>query len=219
MNRTALWAAALALPLSATVPALAQPAAGPAGTASVPAEKLAPVTPTAPAGKPAMARSVTPVPPADQRFAEKAAEGGMLEVQAGQIAEQKGEDDKVKDFGQKMVTDHTANNARLMSIAQAKGLTLPTTLDAKDQAMLDKMQGLSGEKFDKAYLKSQVSGHEKMLKLMQMEAKTGKDDDLKGFAAATAPIVQEHLRLAEHSGERAAGKPSSGVRNSAGAGL
>jgi putative membrane protein len=204
MNRSMLWAAALTLPLSISLPVLAQPAAGPAGTASVPAEKIAPVTPTAPAGKPGMAARVPMTPdlaPADKRFAEKAAEGGMMEVQAGQIAAQKGEDQKVKDFGQKMVTDHTANNAKLMTLAQSKGITLPTALDTKDQAALDKMQGLSGEKFDKVYLKAQISGHEKMLKLMQMEAKTGKDSDLKSFAAATAPTVQEHLSMAKQAGE------------------
>ncbi len=133
---------------------------------------------------------------ADKSFMTKAAEGGMMEVQAGQIATQKG-DDTVKAFGQKMITDHTANNKQLAALAEQKGVTVPTELPAKDQAMLTKMKGLRGEKFDTAYLKSQVSWHEKMLKLMETEEKTTKDPDLKSFATSTAVVVQEHLDMAK----------------------
>jgi putative membrane protein len=200
MTRKMLFAAALAAPLSFNAPLFAQPAAGPAGTATVPATKLAPMAPSAAAATPPTARpTVTTLSPADKNFVAKAAEGGMMEVQAGQIAAQQGEDQKVKDFGQKMVTDHTANNAKLSALAQTKGITLPAALDAKDQAMLTKMQGMSGEKFDKAYLKAQVNGHQKMLKLMQAEEKTGTDPDLKSFATATAPTVQEHLDMAKQT--------------------
>jgi len=197
-----LWAAALTLPMAYAAPVLAQPAAGPPGTASTPAEKIAPQTPSASPANSAMAPagSMAAVPAdlskADKSFMMKAAEGGMMEVQAGQIATQKG-DDTVKAFGQKMITDHTANNKQLAALAEQKGVTVPTELPAKDQAMLTKMKGLSGEKFDTAYLKSQVSGHEKMLKLMETEEKTTKDPDLKSFATSTKAVVQEHLDMAK----------------------
>jgi putative membrane protein len=202
MTRKMLWASALVLPLLATAPVLAQPAAGPPGSATVPAEKIAPMNPTNPAGN-AMAPSVMPPTAAanlsasDKAFVEKAAEGGMTEVAAAKAALDKTTNPTVKEFAQKMVTDHTANNEQLKTLAMKKNVTVPDDLDAKDQAMLTKMQALSGAKFDKAYMKAQVADHTKMLKLMDMEAKKGQDPDLKSFAASTATVVQQHLDMAK----------------------
>ena len=134
---------------------------------------------------------------ADEKFVEKAASGGMAEVQAAQLAQQKSQDAKVKEFAQQMITDHTANNQQLTTLAQQKGVTVPTALDDKDQKDIDKLTKLDGKKFDKAYLKAQVKGHEDMLKLMQKEAKNGKDADLKSFADTTSAAVQKHLDMAK----------------------
>jgi putative membrane protein len=199
-----LWASALALPLLATAPVLAQPAAGPPGSATVPAEKIAPMNPTNPAGN-AMApaagvgssTAAANLSASDKAFVEKAAEGGMTEVAAAKAALDKTSNPTVKEFAQKMVTDHTANNEQLKTLAMKKNVTVPDDLDAKDQAMLTKMQALSGAKFDKAYMKAQVADHTKMLKLMDMEAKKGQDPDLKSFAASTATVVQQHLDMAK----------------------
>jgi len=130
---------------------------------------------------------------ADTTFAAKAAVGGMAEVALGKMAQEKGMDSKVKDFGKMMVMDHGKANAELMSIAKSKNLVLPTTLDAEHQAKSDSLSKLSGAAFDKAYVKAMVEGHQKTLALMQSEASNGKDADLKGFAAKTAPVVQSHL--------------------------
>lgn len=129
----------------------------------------------------------------DTTFAAKAAVGGMAEVALGKMAQEKGSDSKVKDFGKMMVMDHGKANAELMSIAKSKNLMLPATLDAEHQAKSDSLSKLSGKDFDKAYVKAMVEGHQKTLALMQSEAGNGKDAELKGFAAKTAPVVQSHL--------------------------
>ena len=134
---------------------------------------------------------------ADKKFVATAASGGMAEIQAAQLAQQKSQDQKVKDFAQQMITDHTAADQQLATLAQQKGVTVPTAPDAKDQKELDKLGKLDGAKFDKMYLKGQVRDHESMLKLMQKEASSGKDADLKSFAAQTAPVVQKHLDMAK----------------------
>jgi putative membrane protein len=134
---------------------------------------------------------------ADKKFVEKAASGGMAEVQAAQLAQTKADDQKVKDFAQQMITDHTAANQQLSTLAEKKGVTVPTDLSAKDQKTLDKLGKLDGKKFDKAYMKAQVRDHQAMLSLLQKEAKSGRDADMKSFAEQTIPMVQKHLDMAQ----------------------
>ena len=106
----------------------------------------------------AMAQATTPAP-ADKMFLKKASMGGYAEVQLGQLAAQKGNSDEVKKFGQKMVDDHTALNDQMKPFAEAAGLQPPTKLSPKDQAEYDKLNGLSGDDFDKEYLAYMVKDH------------------------------------------------------------
>ena len=134
---------------------------------------------------------------ADNTFATKAAQGGMAEVELGNLATQKATNDKVKKFGQRMVDDHTKANDELKSIASRKGITLPAEVDSKDRSTKDRLAGLSGAEFDRAYMKDMVSDHKADIAEFQKEADHGTDPDLKAFAAKTLPTLQEHLRLAE----------------------
>jgi putative membrane protein len=128
----------------------------------------------------------------DAAFVRKAAIGGMFEVKSAELAKTKTSSSEVKSFADKMVQDHTKANEELERLAKQKNFTLPTDLDNEHQAKLDKLAGLSGDAFDKAYLTQQRTGHEAMLRLMQDEAKNGSDPDLKSFAAKTKSTVAEH---------------------------
>jgi putative membrane protein len=133
----------------------------------------------------------------DRGFIAKAAEGDMAEIAEGRIAQQNGQSPKVKDFGGRMVHDHTSINDNLQRIASNKGVSLPDKLDSSGEKGIDKLQGLSGTKFDKAYSKQQVSDHKKAIKAFEKEAKSGSDSDLKTFARDTVPTLKEHLKLAQ----------------------
>jgi len=143
--------------------------------------------------------SAKTVSAADKKFATGAAQGGLAEVELGQLAAQKGQSDKVKQFGQRMVDDHTSANKELKSVAQKNNITLPTSINAKDQALKDKLSGLSGAEFDRAYMTSMVKDHQKDISEFQKEANSGSNADLKGFAARTLPTLQEHLRMAREA--------------------
>ena len=133
----------------------------------------------------------------DRKFAMMAAMGGMAEVEMARLALTKATSDAVKQYAQKMIDDHTPNNAELMQIASTKGLTLPTAPDAKHRAMMAKMERLSGAEFDRQYI--MMAGHkdhQKMEKLFRDESMRGRDADLKAFAAKTLPVVQQHLQMA-----------------------
>ncbi len=130
---------------------------------------------------------------ADTNFAMKAAQGGLTEVKTGQLAADKASNPDVKAFGQQMVDDHTKANDQLKSVAQEEGMTLPTDVNAKQQAMYDKLSALSGADFDKAYVKAMMTDHQEDVKEFSKEANSGKDPKIKSFAAQTLPIIQGHL--------------------------
>lgn len=134
---------------------------------------------------------------ADTKFATEAAQGGMAEVQLGQLAVQKAENPDVKAFGQHMVDDHTKANDQLKQIASQEGITLPTTLDQKDVLLQTKLQSLSGRQFDKAYMTAMVKDHQKDVKEFEKESKSGSDVQIKAFASQTLPTLQNHLQMAE----------------------
>ncbi|MDT7808125.1 MAG: putative rane protein [Acidobacteriota bacterium] len=139
---------------------------------------------------------------ADQRFAMEAAMGGLMEVELGRVAAQKGASDEVRQFGQRMVDDHSKGNADLMQVASAKGMTLPTALDAKHQAEMQKLSAMSGAKFDKEYVRMMVKDHREDVAEFQKEASRGMDADIKSFAARTLPTLQEHLQMIQRISDK-----------------
>src|SRR3954469_20837026 len=134
----------------------------------------------------------------DTAFVKKAAQGGLAEVELGQLATQKASSEDVKKFGQRMVDDHTKANDQLKQIAGNKGVTLPTDLNSKDQAMKERLSKLDGEKFDQAYMKNMVRDHTKDVSEFRKESTSGKDSDLKSFASQTLPTLEDHLKEAKN---------------------
>jgi putative membrane protein len=134
---------------------------------------------------------------ADRNFVAEAAKGGMLEVELGRLATERGESVAVKQFGKRMIDDHTKANNELKQTASAKSIPLPTELDAKGKATMDRLSKLKGEEFDRAYMDDMVEDHTKDVSDFQREANSGADSDVKAFAAKTLPTLQEHLRMAQ----------------------
>jgi putative membrane protein len=148
------------------------------------------------------------VPAADKAFAEKAAVGGLAEVEMGKMAQQKGSSDQVKQFGSRMVDDHSKANDELKQIASSKGITLPTDLDAKHKSKMDKMQKLSGAQFDRAYMDDMVADHKEDVADFKKQASSGKDSDLKAFASKTLPTLEDHLKMAQSTDAAVKGSKS-----------
>src|SRR3569832_2217582 len=92
----------------------------------------------------------------DKKFVRSALEGGNAEVKLGQLAAQKGSSEDVKQFGQRMVDDHTKLGDQMKQIAQQQGISVPEGIPSKDKALEAKLNSLSGEAFDSAYIKAMV---------------------------------------------------------------
>src|SRR5215208_2520396 len=123
----------------------------------------------------------------DESFLQNVAEGGMAEVEAGKLAKANASSPAVKSFAAMMVKDHSAANAKLLKIAADSGVTLPTQLSAEHQAMKAQLSELSGEAFDKEYLRGQLKDHEVTVTLLRTQIDSGQNADAKGFASQTLP--------------------------------
>jgi len=138
----------------------------------------------------------------DQMFVKKAAQGGLAEVELGNVAKQNGSNDAVKQFGDRMVTDHSKANDELKSLAQQKSWTLPTEPKAADKSKKDRLSKMNGADFDKAYMRDMVTDHQKDVKEFEKCASSCSDPDLKAWAAKTVPTLQDHLKMAQDSAKQ-----------------
>jgi putative membrane protein len=176
---------AIALGLLLITPLRAQEHAGnPAGDA--------PDTPGAESGHPG-----THANDADHLFIKQASIGGMAEVEAGKLAQQRAQRPAVKDFARQMVTDHTKANDGLRPLQRAINSAAPKDLDMDHKVMRAQLSALKGDAFDHGYLQAQVTDHQKTAQLLEWEIGSGQSDQVKAYAKATLPIVLDHLRHAQ----------------------
>lgn len=134
---------------------------------------------------------------ADTDFMTKAAQGGLAEVDMGNMASSKATNADVKAFGNRMVTDHSKANDELKQLAATKGVTLPADVNDEQKKAMDSMSSKSGKDFDKAYMDDMVKDHETDVKEFEKASKSAKDADLKAWATKTLPTLQEHLKMAK----------------------
>ncbi|MEO8861367.1 MAG: DUF4142 domain-containing protein [Ginsengibacter sp.] len=130
-------------------------------------------------------------------FAVKAANGGMMEVDLGKLAEQKGVSKGVKDFGAMMVKEHSKLNDELKSLAAAKNITLPTTVGSDMQKQIDDLSKDTAREFDKNYIDKMVSDHNDDIDLFEKTAKNSKDSAFRNFAVKALPTLYKHLGAAK----------------------
>jgi putative membrane protein len=148
------------------------------------------------AGAVMLGMAAAPVFAADEAFVMKVAKGGMAEVELGKLAADKASSDAVKRFGQRMVDDHSKANDELKALAQSKNIALSLEMGPDEKALRDRLMKLSGPAFDQAYMKAMVSDHVKDVNEVRIESKSGKDPDVKAWAAKTLPTLEEHLKMA-----------------------
>lgn len=141
---------------------------------------------------------------------QKAAQGGLAEVQFGELAERNASSDKVKDFARRMVKDHTDLNNELKAIAATKGIDLPSSMSADDQAKYDSLSKMSGEAFDKVYISGMIEDHKTDIQEFEDQSTNGTDPDLKAFASKALPTLRDHLaeakKIADHIGLKTHGQ-------------
>jgi putative membrane protein len=142
------------------------------------------------AGQASAATQASPPTPriSDQTFVREASAAGLAEVADGQAALKSAKRLDVRKAAQRLVTDHTAANEQLTSLARKKNMPLAAAPAAKPAAPV------MGD-FDASYIAAQIKAHQDAITLFEAEARTGADNDLRQFAASTLPTLQEHLKM------------------------
>jgi|SRR5579884_359102 len=138
----------------------------------------------------------------EQTFAAELAHSNVAEIEMGKLAQEKGADSDVRDFGAKMVTDHTRLNNSLKEWARSNHVSLPTGLSTAAADQKRKLEGLTGKAFDSAYISDMVNDHRHDVDRVEKISRTSDDPQVKQLAQDVLPTLQEHLQLAE----KAAGK-------------
>ena len=154
---------------------------------------------------PALAQTAAPGPsPAvtpqlsaqDRDFVRDATTGGKAEIALGKVAAQKASDSAVKDFGRRMVEDHTKADDQLAAIARKDRISIPPASDQQQQTDYARLDRQSGPAFDRLYMRMMVGDHRKTVQLFQSETSSD-NSDLKQYASATLPVLQNHLNMAQ----------------------
>jgi putative membrane protein len=123
-------------------------------------------------------------------------------VKLGQLASEKGSSEDVKQFGQKMVEDHTKLGDQMKQVAEQLSVTPPEGLSAQDQAIYTRLEGLPGDEFDKAYIQAMVKDHRTDLSEFKKEARMGKSPAVKDAAQQGEKVITEHLRMIEQIAQK-----------------
>jgi putative membrane protein len=147
------------------------------------------------AAAPAAAASMAAPVSDPQQFTTQAAIGNMFEIQSSELAMKQSSNDQVKQFAQRMITDHGKAATDMQPAASTDGTMVPSTLDATHEAQLQQLSGLSGGDFDTAYITAQVGAHDDAVALFEGYSSGGKAGSLKDFAAKTLPTLQQHQQM------------------------
>jgi len=136
---------------------------------------------------------------ADRMFLRHAAEINLSEIDLAQLAQQNATSDQVKQFAQRMITDHTNNLQTLKDLAARKDVVLPDQLSAKNTALYARLGKLSGTDFDHAYINAMIQGHTQAVALFKNESTAAANADVRSYASQTLPMVEAHLKLAHET--------------------
>lgn len=134
---------------------------------------------------------------ADSSFLKDACEGGMLEVKLGQLAQTNASSQAVKDFGQRMVNDHTKLGDNVKQVASMESVSLPNSESMMQKMTYERLSHKTGTDFDKAYIEDMVKDHKSDISAFEKEANSGSDAQAKAMAEKALPTLREHLRMAQ----------------------
>lgn len=137
--------------------------------------------------------------PSDAQIAHIVVTANQVDIDAGKLAESRGNSADVKAFGKRMVTDHTGVNKEAVALVKKLGVTPednPTSQSLKKggEDNLNNLKGLKGAAFDKAYIDHEVAYHEQVLDAVdKVLVPNAKNAELKALLVKVRPAFVAHL--------------------------
>ena len=133
----------------------------------------------------------------DKAFMTENAQTDLAEIAVGQIATDRSSNSQTIALAKTTVSDHKSALAKLTSLAQSAGVTLPTSPSPQQQADAAKLKSVSADAFDLTYAQVQVAGHNMSISDTNTELSAGSDADVISYAKGYLPVAQMHLTMAE----------------------
>ncbi|WP_200209666.1 DUF4142 domain-containing protein [Micromonospora coerulea] len=128
----------------------------------------------------------------DTQYLQAVHQVNLFEITAGDLAQQKGQNQQVKDLGAMFKTDHTQLDQTVQQIAQQLNVQLPKEPSADQQAVIDRLNNASGEEFDRQWVTSQLAGHVQAIQATQTEISQGSEQSVVQLAQDALPTLQAH---------------------------
>ncbi len=133
----------------------------------------------------------------DSNFVVEAYNGGLKEIDLGQLAQKKGIDPAVKNFGKTLLEDHTEANKKLTEIAEMYRVAIPTTLGEQARKHIAFIDSKAGVNFDYAFIEHMVEDHKEDIRKFEAASTDSENERLRAFATQTLPTLRKHLQIAE----------------------
>jgi putative membrane protein len=156
--------------------------------------------PSAPAGQGNVNVATTGNVSADGKLVRDVITDDLLEVRMSQIAEQKAVNPSVRQFAQRMVSDHSRLQSEWTAMASSNGMSVNPQLDNADKAKLDQLNRLSGPEFDRIYMNLMIQGHQEAVSRLQNEGQYAQSAPVRARISNDLPLLQQHLSLAQQVG-------------------
>ncbi len=141
--------------------------------------------------------SAASLSPTDKQFMVSAAKTDMTEAHEGQMAENQGRSDDVKNFAKTLVQDHTNSYTQLSELAAKEGVAIPKGINASRDPSIRYLVHLTGQRFDQAFAKNEITAERQTIAVFKREAAHGKDAEVKAYATKMIPVLEKHVQLAE----------------------
>jgi putative membrane protein len=151
---------------------------------------------------PGSTNSVPSLSPLDQEFMTKMAQSNMIVNETSKLALQKSKNETVKKFAQQMILEYKGSSEQLAKIAKVKGFKIPEKMSSENQSVLTNLKQAPSDKFNRAYIDSQVKAHSKTQGEFNNYRKHGQDTNLKEFESKMSPVVAKHLKMAQEKARK-----------------
>src|SRR5215470_3307871 len=141
--------------------------------------------------------------PSDAQIVGIVLAADSIDIDYANLAMSKTQDKEVKDFAQQMITDHSAVSQEVTGLAGKLNLSpedgdTSNTLKAQAQQMMQKLEGLSGKEFDKAYIDNEVAYHQAVINATKtVLVPNAQNAKLKSALEGAEPLFDGHLQHAQ----------------------
>lgn len=132
-------------------------------------------------------------------FVKEAAHGSMMEIAMGKLASEKANSDKVKEFGQLMVRDHTKASEELKEIAKSNNIEIPNSMSEDHKEKVNEFNSINNEDFDREFMSKMIEAHEKDIEKFEDAAEDNENEQIRQWAEKTLPTLKEHYKLAQNT--------------------